>query len=124
MTRRLQLLLAVTAWLFATGIAWDLLQLFAWGQMFAGYSENLSIAAAVRETFEGERCPLCKAVDDAKREERRSPELALGRDRPVLIPLAAASVAVERPPASTWRAFADEPSGRLREAPPTPPPRC
>lgn len=124
MTRRLQLLLAVGSWLFATGIGWDLLQLFAWGQMFAGYSENLSLAAAVRETFEGERCPLCKAVDDAKREERRSPELALGRDRPVLIPLVPALLAVERSPASTWSVFMEARTGRSREAPPTPPPRC
>lgn len=57
----------VLAWLCANGAMLDALQVVAWGRMFAGYSETMTVSAALRETFNpAKTCPMCKSVAKAK----------------------------------------------------------
>ncbi|HVU16545.1 MAG TPA: hypothetical protein VHD32_06455 [Candidatus Didemnitutus sp.] len=53
--------------LCATGLLWDIVQVVAWGRMFAGYEQTESFVAAMEDTFDGGRpCALCQAVDAAR----------------------------------------------------------
>jgi hypothetical protein len=57
----------VSAWLCANGALLDAVQVVAWGRMFAGYTETMSVSAALRETFDPAKpCALCKHVAHAK----------------------------------------------------------
>lgn len=57
----------VFAWLCANGALLDVVQVFAWSRMFAGYSETMTVSAALRETFNPAKpCPLCRHVAKAK----------------------------------------------------------
>jgi len=62
----------VIAWLLATGVQWDIAQTFAWAKMYSEYSESMSIGAALKKTFTGKKCTLCKAVDSAKQQQTAS----------------------------------------------------
>jgi hypothetical protein len=43
------------------------MQVAAWGKMFAGYSGTMSIAAALRETFDASKpCDMCIGIAKAK----------------------------------------------------------
>jgi hypothetical protein len=62
MGRRLALILTLTAWLFATGSHWDLVQTFGWGRMIAAYSKTMPLAEAIRLTFTTDNvCSICVA---------------------------------------------------------------
>jgi hypothetical protein len=55
------------AWLCANGALLDVVQVFAWGRMFAGYARVLSLGEAVSRTFDpGKPCELCLAVRKAR----------------------------------------------------------
>ena len=55
------------AWLCANGALLDLVQVFAWSRMFAGYTQTMTVGAALRETFDPAKpCELCLGVADAK----------------------------------------------------------
>ena len=57
----------ILAWLCANGAVWDTMQVAAWSKMFAGYSETMSIAQALRETFDAsKRCDMCVGIAKAK----------------------------------------------------------
>jgi hypothetical protein len=57
----------VFAWLCANGALLDAVQVVAWGKMFAGYAETMSVSAALRETFDPAKpCSLCKHVAKVK----------------------------------------------------------
>jgi len=57
----------VFAWLCANGALLDALQVVAWGRMFAGYTETMTVSAALRETFNPAKpCALCRRVAKAK----------------------------------------------------------
>jgi hypothetical protein len=70
--RRLQILLCLFAWFVATGCQWDFAQVVAWGRMFAGYSQEMSLSAAAEKTFGGEMCPICKAVQKGRQAQERN----------------------------------------------------
>ena len=73
MRRRLSLLLTLTAWLFATGAQWDLVQTFAWARMFTINVRALPMDAALARTFSPEgRCEICNAVSAAKEQQEKS----------------------------------------------------
>ena len=56
------------AWLCANGAVLDLMQVFAWGRMFAGYAHQMPVKTALAETFDPARpCPLCVAVQQARK---------------------------------------------------------
>ncbi len=60
------------AWLCANGAVWDFVQVVAWGRMFAGYATNMSVAAALKETFDPAKpCALCRTVSVAKSVEQK-----------------------------------------------------
>ncbi len=70
MQKKFSLILALTAWLFATGAQWDLVQTFAWARMFVTNTESMPVVEAVKETFNPEaRCSLCLAVEAAKNDQ-------------------------------------------------------
>lgn len=55
------------AWLCANGALLDVVQVLAWGKMFAGYTQTMSVAAALRETFDPAKpCAMCLGVAEAK----------------------------------------------------------
>jgi len=112
------------AWLLSTGAHWDLLQVIAWGKMFAGYSKTMGLEEAARLTIEGEMCELCRAVDRAKQEERKeTPNPESGKCKVVLICQTPQHLVFEVPPVVEWLAGEYIPLERPGDAPPTPPPR-
>lgn len=106
------------------GLHWALLQTVAWTGMIISYSQDASLATAIRETFDGEHpCPLCKAIKQGRAEERKQEqqkpdnrlklEFALPDDNRIFI----APLPLEAFPTSA----AFPPSFRVK--PLTPPPR-
>lgn len=69
MRRRIATFAIALAWLLANGGAWDVLQVAAWGKMFAGYAETMPLAAALSATLDPTRpCELCVGIAEAKDE--------------------------------------------------------
>jgi hypothetical protein len=51
-----------------------LLQTVAWSTMLLSYSQNASLKEAAKKTFDGDHpCPLCKAVKESRKEEKKLP---------------------------------------------------
>ncbi|KXU34003.1 hypothetical protein AXK12_08180 [Cephaloticoccus capnophilus] len=71
--RRLQLIAFLLAGLLTTGAQWDAVQVLAWARMTV-QSLNAGTAweAALADTFSGELCEICEAVDEA-RQAQHSP---------------------------------------------------
>ncbi|EIP96728.1 hypothetical protein OpiT1DRAFT_01151 [Opitutaceae bacterium TAV1] len=68
-SRRLALVAVLAAWILATGVHWDFLQVIGWGRMIVTYAteRDMSLLEAVRYTFSGEAsCSICETVADAK----------------------------------------------------------
>lgn len=120
-------MLILSAWLFATGSQWDLVQTFAWARMFSSNVRELPVDAALARTFSPEgRCDMCNAVTTAK-QQQESGEQAPGGKVPgkmLLVYLAAPAVVITVP-AMESLAGTDVPMPGLgRTAPPVPPPRA
>ena len=125
MRPRLQLCALLFAWLLATGSQWDVLQVFAWGRMFAGYAHNMSLTAALNQTFKPDNmCSLCRAVKTAKQQQSQSPDAAYkeGLGKILLVFEPAPQIVVTRPSFSSWSPSDQILIGALRAAPPVPPP--
>ncbi|HVW19686.1 MAG TPA: hypothetical protein VHC86_00580 [Opitutaceae bacterium] len=126
MPSRLRLAALLLAWLCASGAALDVVQVFAWGRMFAGYARHESLAAAACETFDPAKpCALCRAVAKARDETKGSQPAvpAAGADRLLLV--------CERPAPVVLIPFRPVWAEIRREAPvswsvsvPVPPPRA
>ena len=59
------------AWLCANGAVLDVMQVVAWGRMFAHYVNDLPVETALTRTFDpGKPCELCLAVQKARATER------------------------------------------------------
>ena len=102
-----------------------MVQVFAWGRMFAGYVQTMSVREALAETFDAEKpCSLCCAVREAKQKEQKQlpPEIRL-RDKLVMIfqPTQACVAIVSN--RICWPVWDDVPVGRGRAEPVVPPPR-
>jgi hypothetical protein len=55
------------AWLCANGAIWDVMQVAAWGKMFAGYSGTMTISQALQQTFDPAKpCEMCVGIAKAK----------------------------------------------------------
>jgi len=63
---------ALIAWLVATGLAWDGLQLAAWANMARLNARTMSADAAVRAAVAGAPCKHCLAVREAREASQRS----------------------------------------------------
>ena len=124
MAPRSQLILLLTASLFAAGVHWDALQVFAWSRMFAENARTLPTLAALRQTFDPQAmCGVCCVVQEAKREQRQAAAVGAdtGKAPLVLLPMARVIVAVPVGRAGfVWDSIMEDVQ---REAPPVPPPR-
>ena len=127
MRQKISLILTLSAWLFATGSQWDLVQTFAWGRMIAGYSQEMSLPAAVKKTFSPETmCDLCHAVADAKQSSESKAGVPgaknLGKILLVCAPDRSAFLIPSPTRLGLLPAFSP-PASADRAAPPSPPPR-
>jgi hypothetical protein len=125
MGRRFALILTLTAWLFATGSHWDLVQTFGWGRMIASYSKTMPLAEAIRLTFTTDNvCSICVLVQDAK-QAGNDATVPGGRleTKVLLVFQPVPSVVVSAPDCSSWHLAENSVSSLGRSSPPTPPPR-
>jgi hypothetical protein len=100
--------------------------MFAWGRMFAGYSQSMSLSRALSLTFQPDNlCSICQMVKTAKQQQAQSgvPESGSAAGKAPLVFQAGQGVVIERPAVAPW--WVDDPAipGVGRAAPPNPPPR-
>ncbi len=116
------------AWLCASGGLLDVVQVFAWTRMYAGYAQTMSAGEALTRTFDPAKpCDLCVAVlkareasdDSAKTPSATSVEI----EKIVLIAHRTASV-VLAPALEAWPVARHEFSEMRVDPVPTPPPRA
>ena len=84
--------LALVAWLGASGLSWDLLQVVAWTKMSVDNASRLTASAAVSKTLEDAPCPLCKAAQEGRKNSEQAP---LAKDEVAKVKAKADSVAGE-----------------------------
>jgi len=65
--------LALVAWLAASGLSWDLLQVVAWTKMSVDNASQLTASAAVSKTLEDAPCPLCKVAQEGRKNSEQAP---------------------------------------------------
>lgn len=127
MRRNVSLILTLSAWLFATGSHWDLVQTFAWGKMFATYAQSMSYADAAKLTFSADNlCGVCEIVADATQDEADR-ENAPGKSGAREIQLSLATVpgiVLTEPVRSPWSLSDSLIPPRMRADPSVPPPRA
>ena len=127
MRRKLSITCLFLAWLCANGALLDVVQVVAWGRMFASYSQDLSPRQAFERTFDASQpCALCVAVHRARdtAREQLPHEAALGAamDKLLLVVDSTPAVVVT-PPEMSWPGVVDDAGLRRAEAVPVPPPR-
>ncbi|MBE7540107.1 MAG: hypothetical protein HS122_17065 [Opitutaceae bacterium] len=121
----LRLILLLLGGVFATGVHWDALQVFAWGRMVAVSLEDETPAEAIATLLSPEkRCEICRVVSDAKAEASDGLESAAGFIKsPLLIP-SIPPIMVFAPLGSSGRRWVESQAlAPNKEAPPVPPPR-
>jgi hypothetical protein len=122
-------LLALFAWLLATGSHWDLVQGLGWGRMIATYSQTMPLAEAIRLTFTPDNmCGVCEVVAAAKQAaatDSGTPSALPTGSQKIFLALAPAEVVIfSAPPATRWPAEDLLPDACARPAPPAEPPRA
>jgi hypothetical protein len=65
--------LALVAWLAASGLSWDLLQVVAWTKMSVDNATQLSAGAAVSKALADAPCALCKVAQDGRKNSEEAP---------------------------------------------------
>lgn len=121
---RPQLIVLLAAWLLATGVHWDAIQVFAWGRMFSDNARTLPVLAALRQTFDPqEMCGMCCAVQSAKREQREAAVTGQGEGKAPLVIQPVATVIIAAPDGQPWEMNESGTPAVERDAPPVPPPR-
>jgi len=122
---RWRLIVLLAAGAAATGLHWDIVQVYAWTRMYAEFSRTDTGLVALRRTFEPQgMCDLCHLVQDAKHEmeEVASPNTLAEGKAPLLWP--APGNLIVRPPAAVPLMVAvDRLPGSLNREPLLPPPR-
>jgi hypothetical protein len=123
MARRLSQLFLAIALIAAVGGHWTVLQSVAWVGMAVNYSQDASLAVALKKTFDGEHpCRLCVAVKEGKNQEKKrdSFKVETRLDLVCLAPVAYIH------PNLPFTLLSPPPVNALfrGEAPPTPPPRA
>ncbi len=119
--------LALVAWLGASGLSWDLLQVVAWMKMSVDNASQLTASAAVSKTLKDAPCALCKVAQDGRKSSEQAP---LVKDENAKVKAKADSVASEilllSPKLFSGRDYArpqDEVSVTRMGEVPVPPPR-
>jgi hypothetical protein len=125
--RKLSITCLVIAWLCANGTLLDVVQVVAWGRMFAGYSCDLSPLRALEKTFDvNQPCPLCVAVHKARdtaREQLPKDAVPGGATERLLLMLDLPPAVVLTAPEVGWPGVADATGLTRTEMVPVPPPR-
>jgi hypothetical protein len=126
MRSKLAHLLVLSAWLLATGVQWDVVQLAAWARMFSNYARVLPVRDAWELTFATENmCGACHAVQDAKQDESGQQQTTMTNvAKEPLVFQQASGVVVTAPSAQPWLVVEPHLSARDRARPVTPPPRA
>ncbi|MSU73129.1 MAG: hypothetical protein EXS43_12440 [Opitutus sp.] len=126
MRKKLSIVGLLVAWLCANGALLDVVQVFAWGRMFAGYAESMTVGAALSATFDPAKpCELCVSVAQTKdQQEKQAPaELLRAKDHPLVLACDLPAAIVFSAPNQEWPAGpALAPPGR-NDPVPVPPPR-
>ena len=65
--------LALVAWLAASGLSWDLLQVVAWTKMSVDNASQLTASAAVSKTLVDAPCALCQVAQDGRKNSEQAP---------------------------------------------------
>ena len=65
--------LALVAWLAASGLSWDLLQVVAWTKMSVENASQRSVGAAVTKALADAPCAMCKAAQDGRKQSEQQP---------------------------------------------------
>jgi len=125
LAKRIQLLLVLALGFVATGAQWDVLQAMAWGRMLANYSCAESVPQAVADTFSGATCSLCRAVEQAKQQEKNHAGLPVEKlsAKILLFCSTAQQIVVAAPAVDGLRPTEASMCSRERAMPPVPPPR-
>jgi hypothetical protein len=61
------------AWLSASGLSWDALQVFAWAKMSVDNARGVSLGVAVGKAMADAPCPLCVAAQEGRKQSEQSP---------------------------------------------------
>jgi hypothetical protein len=124
--RKLATLSLLLAWLCANGALLDGVQVFAWAKMFAGYTQTMSVAAALRETFDPAKpCEMCLGVAAAKDTAKKQlPASVENSTEKIVLALEAANKIVPAPAPEAWPPMATVAALSRSEAVPVPPPRA
>ena len=121
MLLRLGKVLVIFTFVAALNAHWALLQTVAWTTMLAGNLHSCSLYDAMARTFDGQHpCPLCKAIDAARKSEQKN-QIVLVTQKLDFLPvpgrlILTAPTPVEIPSPDTFAAF-------IPQKPPVPPPR-
>jgi hypothetical protein len=65
--------LTLFAWLSASGLSWDALQVFAWAKMSVDNARGASLGAAVGKAMTDAPCPLCVAAQEGRKQSEQAP---------------------------------------------------
>ena len=65
--------LALVAWLAASGLSWDLLQVVAWTKMSVENASQRSVGAAVTKALADAPCTMCKVAQDGRKQSEQQP---------------------------------------------------
>lgn len=126
MRRKAAIACLFLAWFCANGAVWNVVQVVAWGRMFADYSRVMPVGRALALTLDGskpcEMCHVAQAGQDAARDQE-SPAALAGSDKLVLAFQVAAPVVVTAP-ADAWPGAVDAIGPARTDAVPVPPPRA
>ena len=116
---KLALVLALTC---SLGLHWAVFQSVAWVGMVVSYSQDLPLAAALSQTFDGKHpCSLCKQIAQGRQSEKRpaSGQIAKRLDYSYL----KATFVFVAPEAFRETDWPDTASWRLTQPPLLPPPK-
>ena len=61
------------AWLAASGLSWDLLQVVAWTKMSVENAAQRSVGAAVTKALADAPCAMCKVAQDGRKQSEQQP---------------------------------------------------
>ena len=61
------------AWLAASGLSWDLLQVVAWTKMSVENAGQRSVGAAVTKALADAPCAMCKVAQDGRKQSEQQP---------------------------------------------------
>jgi hypothetical protein len=123
--KRLPSVALLLAWLSANGALLDVVQVLAWGRMFAGYAETMEVRAALARTFDPYRpCHLCRNIAKAREQAKSQiPAVAERAAKKLILALHQAAPVILSPVTETWAPPAPAEGPSRSDPVPVPPPR-